>query len=509
MENKTISPNTDLNDLVNDGKIDKPVEFQTQIRKALYKNILLKQVLEFYESNYDEFSKKYIDEDEEDEKTNDDEKIVIILEVLLEILDVLDLGIGIENYFICLYNKSHWEEVHETILKTFLIEVAIKSRIKPSKARKRRFVDALFNQFIISAALVIDDKKHDKVKINLLNGTLSIDKKGNVSLGEHKRGDYFKYQLSFNYDPLAKAPLFEKFLNEVLPDKQSQLVLLEYCAYIFTTNLKLEKILILYGSGANGKSVFFEVLTALIGEANVSYFSMERLCDENGYYRAKLSSKLLNYASEFGKINDIQMFKKLISGEPVEARLPHKEPISVSNYGKFIFNANKLPEVEHTDAFFRRLFIIHFKNTISDSKKDINLSKKIIDSELSGILNLLLLGLNRLISQNGFSKSESIDEGMRTYRKDNNSVSLFLEEENWVHSNNNKTLLKDIYELYKDYCRESNQKPFGRPNFSRRLKELNFVFESGTNNYTFVWVEKKSDVMSLDPFSEFTKDILK
>ena len=51
MENKTISPNTDLNDLVNDGKIDKPVEFQTQIRKALYKNILLKQVLEFYESN--------------------------------------------------------------------------------------------------------------------------------------------------------------------------------------------------------------------------------------------------------------------------------------------------------------------------------------------------------------------------------------------------------------------------------------------------------------------------
>lgn len=509
MENKKIKPNTDLNNLVNDSKTIKPIEFQTQIRKTLFKNVMFKQILEFHEANYEEFEKKHNNEDDDNGSINDEEKIVIIIEILLEILDVLDLGIGIDNYFICLYNKSCWEEVNETILKTFLIEVAIKSGIKPSKARKRRYVDALFNQFVISAALVIDNEKHDKVKINLLNGTLFIDKKGNVSLKEHRRDDYFKYKLLFNYDPLAIAPMFEQFLDDVLPDKQSQLVLLEYCAYIFTTNLKLEKILILYGSGANGKSVFFEILTALIGEANVSHFSMERLCDENGYYRAKLSSKLLNYASEFGKINDIQMFKKLISGEPVEARLPHKEPISVSNYGKFIFNANKLPEVEHTDAFFRRQIIIPFKNTISDSKKDINLSKKIIATELSGILNLILLGLNRLISQNGFSKSELIDEEMRTYRKDNNSVSLFLEEESWINSSKTKMLLKDFYKQYKDYCIETYQKGFGRPNFSRRLKELNYVFESGTNNYTFVWVEKKSDVISLDPFSEFTKDILK
>jgi phage/plasmid-associated DNA primase len=61
--------------------------------------------------------------------------------------------------------------------------------------------------------------------------------------------------------------MFEKYLDEVLPNRQLQKIIAEYFGYLFVSNrvLKLEKALILYGTGANGKSVIFEVLERAVG----------------------------------------------------------------------------------------------------------------------------------------------------------------------------------------------------------------------------------------------------
>ena len=66
-------------------------------------------------------------------------------------------------------------------------------------------------------------------------------------------------------------------------------MLAEYMDYIFTTGLKLEKAAILYGSGANGKSVFFEVVNALIGPDNICSYSLQNLTKYDSYQRAELS----------------------------------------------------------------------------------------------------------------------------------------------------------------------------------------------------------------------------
>ncbi len=50
--------------------------------------------------------------------------------------------------------------------------------------------------------------------------------------------------------------------------------------------IKFEKTLILFGGGANGKSVFFEILNALLGTENFSSYSLQCLTNDNGYYRA-------------------------------------------------------------------------------------------------------------------------------------------------------------------------------------------------------------------------------
>ena len=119
----------------------------------------------------------------------------------------------------------------------------------------------------------------NKVLINLQNGTFEINSKG-IQLRPFDRADFITYQLPFEYDTQAKAPIWQKYLDRVVPDKERQDVLAEFLGYIFLkhgSSLKLEAALILYGGGANGKSVFYEIVKALLGRENISHYSLQRV----------------------------------------------------------------------------------------------------------------------------------------------------------------------------------------------------------------------------------------
>ena len=193
--------------------------------------------------------------------------------------------------------------------------------------------------------------------------------------------------------------MFRQFLDRVLPEKESQDFLAEYLGYTLTPNIKLEQCLVLVGSGANGKSVIFDIVNALLGKNNITHYTLTQLFGEHEYRRTHLSGKLLNYHSELGTgLSDVDMFKKLISNEPIDARLPYGEPFTVYRYGKFMFNTNSLPtSVEISDAYFRRMNFMQFDVTIPKSEQDPELAKKIIDTELDGVLQWMLIVLQRIL----------------------------------------------------------------------------------------------------------------
>ena len=249
--------------------------------------------------------------------------------------------------------------------------------------------------------------------------------------------------------------------------------------------------MLLYGKGANGKSVFFEIVNALLGGTeNVSSYSLQNLTNENGYYRAMLANKLVNYASEINGKLEASIFKQLVSGEPVEARLPYGEPFTLINYAKLIFNCNELPkEVEQTTAYFRRFLIIPFDITIPEEKQDKQIAQKIIRNELSGVFNWVLEGLKRLLHQKQFTRSEAVDNILERYMKESNSVILFLEEEGYRASLDEYVQLKDLYNEYKLFCYDGSYHPVSKRNFSERLRNVNVKTER--KNYGMVVYVKK------------------
>jgi putative DNA primase/helicase len=402
--------------------------------------------------------------------------IIYSIEELLKLAIRNNWGICRNNDFYYFYNGAFWSLSNKDELRTFLSHVAEKMGVNKADARFYKFVDDLFKQFHFGANLPEPISDTATTLINLKNGTFEITPTLQ-HLRKPERVDFLKYQLPFEYNPAVKAPIFQAFLNKVLPDVETQRVLSEYIGYVFIQPnvLKLEKTLFCYGTGANGKSVFFEIIRALLGSENISNYSLQSLTDSTGYYRANLANKLVNYASEINGNLETSVFKQLVSGEPVEARLPYGQPFILSNYAKMIFNGNTLPkDVEHTNAYFRRFLIIPFSVTIPANEQDKDLDKKIIADELPGVFNWVLEGLDRLLKQRNFSKCDAAERMVQDYKQQSDTVALFLDDSNYTPSTTENTPLKSLHSEYKSYCMDNGYKACSNRTLSERLKGIGY-----------------------------------
>jgi len=413
---------------------------------------------------------------DKDAKVSRKVHIVLSVDEIVETAVANAWGLCTKNGFIYVYNSKYWKKIDPEDFKLFLARAALKMGVPVLEAKYYQFRDELYKQFLATAILPTPEPD-DSIRINLLNGTFVITEQEQV-LVEPQPEDFITYQLPFKYDPEAKCPMFDRYLVRVLPDESCRMVLAEFLGHIFikTSILKLEKVLLLYGSGANGKSVLFDIVNAMLGEENVSFFSLQSLTKTEGYNRAELSNKLLNYASEISsKLETSSIFKQLASGEPVEARQIYGKPFIMQNYAKLMFNTNELPrDVEQNHAFFRRLTILPCTQTIPESEQDPELAKKIIASELSGIFNWVLDGLRRVLKQRKFTESAVIKEQVENYRRESDSVAMFLDEEGYAPATEEHVALKDMYWEYQDYCRDNGHRPYSNRNMSDRLRKYGY-----------------------------------
>jgi putative DNA primase/helicase len=411
-------------------------------------------------------------------------QIVLTVREVLRVAEELDCGLCRNADFLYAYNGEFWKLIEREQLETFLGQSAEKLGIDRITANYHKFRESLYKQFLAVAHLPKPEPPENKVLINLQNGTFEISTTGFL-LRSFQREDFLTYQLPFAYDEAITCPKWQRFLDEVLPEinerdeivdagKSRQKVLAEYFGYIFT-QLKLEKVLLMYGTGANGKSVNHDVLTALLGEENIAHYSLASL--RHDYQRAMLSNKLINYASEISTRLESDIFKKLASGEPIEARLPYGRPFIMKHYARLAFNCNELPrDVEHNEAFFRRFLIIPFDITIAEENRNPNLAKEIIKSELSGVFNWLLAGLQRLLKHQNFTACEIAQQTLERYRKESDSVAMFVEEMSYqkVYERGQATMLKEIYSAYKVFCQDFGFRILNIQNLGNRLKILGF-----------------------------------
>lgn len=399
--------------------------------------------------------------------------VVLVVREVIRFAKVYGWALCVRFDAVYLYNGAFWREIDRKALERFLGEAAAKMGTPTLEAEHFEFRKKLREQFLVTAYLPEPTTDEKTVLVNVKNGTLEISANG-YELRPPAPKDFLTYQLPFLYDPQAKAPMFDKYLNRCLPDQDLQRVLSEFFGWTFTKHLKLEKALFLHGEGANGKSVMFEIINALMGKDNVTTMSISDLREEHN--RALLVDKLLCYGSEIGA-NGMENdgFKTIVSNEQSRIRRKYGNPFTVKIHCKLAFNANELPPTrEINEAFFRRFLIVPFNQTIPTTERDPLLASKIIDNELSGVFNWVLAGLDRLLNNGRFTAADASRDALDIYRKESDSVAMFVEEEGFEHDPLARTFLKEIYPQYRTFCQQNGFVPLSSKKVRKRFEGLGF-----------------------------------
>jgi len=289
---------------------------------------------------------------------------------------------------------------------------------------------------------------------------------------DHSPEYHFLSRLGCEFNPEATAPRFTAFLQEVVPSETERAKLQEYAGYtLMHWSLPYHKALFLVGPTASGKSTFLDTINAMLGESTVSSLTPQQLTGER-FSGAELFGKWANIRNDIpaATVENTGAFKEVIGGDPMKAERKRKDPFMFEPTAKHLYAANELPATETDDeAFYRRILLVPFPETIPEAERDKHLDDKLQD-ELPGVLNWAIEGLQRLLANGGFTGDRSPGRTQDTWQKWSDSVSRFKDAA--IDEGGSDAIAKSkLYAAYLEFCRQEGIPSDTQHSLTRGLKQ--------------------------------------
>lgn len=385
---------------------------------------------------------------------------------------IINDGLFVEWYkgrheLFCINSVFYDQEGHvpDDTIKNDIQEI-IKPYVQTSVSRKvNNLLEALRNECFFEPPPL----KHDIVYLR--NTALKVDETGVYEVN----AGFTVNRLSVDYNPEATCSLWNKFLHDLLYD-EDVLTLQEFIGYCLIPTTVAQKALIIIGKGGEGKSIIGNVMNALFRTSMVQG-ELHKI-QENRFMLAQLENKLLFYDDDLqsGALTDTGTFKKLVTATiPVLVERKGQQHYEILPYARVLACGNKSLEAcyDHSDGFYRRLILLKCKELDENRIEDKLLANKIIDSELEGILNWALKGLQRLMIQNWeFTISKRSRIALQEAQEDGNSVIPFLRDESVVSFGEDEEVTSsDLYDSYVRWCELNALKPLAMRTVSNYIKE--------------------------------------
>ena len=248
----------------------------------------------------------------------------------------------------------------------------------------------------------------------------------------------------------------QRFITSIVPLDAIDLIY-EMSGYCLWGKAKFDRGFIFLGSGANGKGTLLNLISAMIGDANISNVSAQDLC-ESRFKPAEIFGKLVNACADIpsSPLKDASTIKMIASGDNISAERKNQHPFEFRPFATLLFSANEIPRSrDKTHAFYRRWSFIPFPNRFEGKEKDENIITRLTKPEnLSAFLQLSVEGLKRLWEQGGFSDCQSSNAIMSEYKVSNDNIASFIED-NVTESPGSTIERKALYDAYKEYCEEN------------------------------------------------------
>ncbi len=327
----------------------------------------------------------------------------------------------------------------------------------------------------------------DPWRLNVLNGTVDLR---TGYLFPHYRGDLISKQAPVEYDTRATCPLWTEFLQTIMQGNEGLIdFLMRGCGYALTGITSEQVLFILYGTGANGKSVFSETVSHVLGDYALTVpFStfLIKKGDAIPNDVAMLHGARFVSASEgeYGSRLAESLVKRLTGGDRISARYLHKEFFEFTPQFKAFLSTNHKPAVRGVDhAMWRRIHLIPFAFTVPKAERDLHLVEK-LKEESSGILMWLLAGCLKW-QRLGLGAPEEVLQATDSYRQEMDVLSDFIDE-CCIVQGLARAPVGDLYKTYCEWAGRNGEDALTRRSLTTQLGGRGFSSIQGTGGYYYL-----------------------
>ena len=269
----------------------------------------------------------------------------------------------------------------------------------------------------------------------LCNDVFLCAKGAQVDVRPCTSDDRQRVKLRIPYAHDAHAPMWTKALEDWFGTDEDGMrkraLLGEFVgAALFGLSTRYQKALFLVGGGGNGKSQLLDVVGELFPHAFLSAIRPQKWSDP--YSRDQLRGSRLNLVHEIPPkaIAGGTDFKAIITGDPITAREIYKSPYTYRPRTAHVFSANELPgSTDTTEGFWRRVVVLTMSKRFDGTHEMIpELAKKIIASEMPGVLAWAVEGAQRLLAQDAYTIPASSLEAMQDWKDSCDPFGQWIDE---------------------------------------------------------------------------------
>ena len=340
-----------------------------------------------------------------------------------------------------------------------------------------------------SVRISSDDLDTNPMLLNCNNGTIDL------LTGEFRKcksKDLITKHIDIVYDADAKCERWKRFISEIMQNnKELQMFLQRAIGYSLTGSVKEEKLFILHGSGANGKSKLLEVLRLLFNDYSRNIQAESLLKRENKSTAnsdiARLKGARIVTAKEIeeGRKLDEALIKEATGGDMITARFLYQNEFEFMPEFKLWLATNHKPEITGSDeGIWRRIILIPFEAhfTKEAGNRDDDLLEKLKD-ELPGILNWCIEGC-MMWQREGLNPPEEVLKSTDEYRCEMDRMKQFIDEccvlKEEAYIDNNRLL-----QLYNEWSGENIHPTKFGAKFKERAERLGL--KKIRRNYGVFW----------------------
>jgi putative DNA primase/helicase len=289
-------------------------------------------------------------------------------------------------------------------------------------------------------------------------------------LYEPDRDDLITLCLGTPFLADASCPRWVRFLSEVFAgDQELTRFIQRAVGYSLTGDTSEQVMFLCHGSGANGKSVFLETLSLMLGDyaagTPFATFDADRRTESTNDLAALKGKRFVTVIESDEDRRLAEARVKAVTGQDaITCRFLYGEFFTYRPSFKLWMAMNHKPIIRGTDrGIWRRIKLIPFTQNF-EGRADKNLSET-LRSELPGILSWALQGL-KAWREGGLGSARVVDVATEEYRKESDLLGQWFED-CAVSDPREAVPASEAYDSFRNWCksygfREPTQTAFGR-----------------------------------------------